>query len=266
MIKVCIAGATGWAGSALSKGVFENPNMQLVAGLSQSRQGENLADILNLGDVDIPLFGDVDEVLAQVDFDVLVEFTKPEIAKRNILKALEKAKKVVVGTSGLSNEDYLEIERAALDNDTSVIAAGNFAITAVLLSKFAEIAAKYIPNYEIIDYASQNKVDAPSGSVAELAQRLSKVQQSHLEVSIENTIGRKDARGADIDGVQVHSVRLPGHVLGIETIFGLQDEKLIIRHDAGSSAIPYVKGALLAIEKVSTFKGLKRGLDSVMTF
>lgn len=266
MIKVLIAGATGWAGSALSKGVSAHANMQLVGGLSRSYEGKNLADLLHLGEQSIPLFAHIDAALEQVDFDVFVEFTKPDIAKSNILKALAKGKKVVVGTSGLSNEDYAEIAQAALDNDTSVLAAGNFAITAVLLFKFAVIAAKYIPNYEIIDYASQNKIDAPSGSVAELAQRLSQVQKSHLEVPIENTIGRKDARGADIDGVQVHSVRLPGHVLGIETIFGMQDEKLILRHDAGSSAEPYVQGALLAIEKVGSFKGLKRGLDSVMEF
>ena len=266
MIKVFIAGATGWAGSAIAKGVYNEKGMQLAGGLSRFNKQENLAEILDFGNDEIPLFGTIEEALEQVDFDVLVEFTKPDIAKKNILSALNKGKKVVVGTSGLTNEDYTEIEKAANDNNTSVLAAGNFAITAALLFKFASIAAQYIPNYELIDYASQNKVDAPSGSVAELAHRLSGIQQSNITVPVKDTIGSKETRGADIEGVQVHAVRLPGHVLGIEAIFGMPDEKLILRHDAGNSAEPYVKGAILAIEKVSTFKGLKRGLDAVMDF
>lgn len=266
MIKVFIAGATGWAGSAISKGVFEHKEMELTGGLSRSDKGKNLADILKLDNAEIPLFETIDEALEKVDFDVLLEFTKPDIAKKNILAALKKGKRVVVGTSGLSNEDYAEIEKVANENNTSVLAAGNFAITAVLLFKFASMAAKFIPNYELIDYANQSKVDAPSGSVAELALRLSQVQKSHVEVSIEDTIGIKETRGANIEGVQVHAVRLPGHVLGVEAIFGMPDEKLILRHDAGNSAKPYVKGALLAIEKVGSFKGIKRGLDTVMDF
>ncbi|RAJ72802.1 4-hydroxy-tetrahydrodipicolinate reductase [Chitinophaga dinghuensis] len=266
MIKVFIAGATGWAGSELSKGVYHQAGMELVGGLSRSQKGGNLAEILHLESKEIPVFETIEEALEQVDFDVLVEFTKPDIAKTNILSVLKKGKRVVVGTSGLTDEDYTEINQAANDNDTSVLAAGNFAITVVLLQKFAEIAAKYIPHYEIIDFASDSKIDAPSGTVAELAYRLSQVQKPEIKVPIDNTVGNKATRGASINGVQVHSLRLPGHVISVETIFGLPDEKLTIRHDAGTSAEPYVKGALLAIEKVGTFKGLKRGLDTVMEF
>ena len=85
-----------------------------------------------------------------------------------------------------------------------------------------------------------------------------------MDVQVEDTEGFKGTRGADVHGMQVHSVRLPGFVISLEAIFGLEDEKLTIRHDAGSSAKPYVGGALLAIRKVNSFVGLKRGLDSVM--
>ncbi len=128
------------------------------------------------------------------------------------------------------------------------------------------MAAKYIPHYEIIDYADAKKIDAPSGTVAELAYRLSKVQKPELAVAIDDTIGNKETRGATINGIQVHAVRLPGHTLGVETIFGLKGEKLILRHDSGESAEPYVKGVLLAIKNIDTFKGLRRGLDSIMEF
>lgn len=266
MIKVFIAGGTGWAGSELSKGVFNNKNMELVGALSRKNKGDNLAEILNLGSTNIPIFEDIETALSKTDFDVLVEYTKPNIARKNILTSLKKGKRVVIGTSGLTEQDYIEIEQTANKNNTSVLAVGNFAITVVLLQKFSQMAAKYIPNYEIIDYAHADKIDSPSGTARELAYRLSKVQESKLLVSKDVLVGMKESRGARLDGVQIHSIRLPGHVISIETIFGLKDEKLTIRHDSGASAEPYVKGGLLAIEKVGTFKGLKRGLDCVMDF
>jgi 4-hydroxy-tetrahydrodipicolinate reductase len=195
-----------------------------------------------------------------------VEYTKPDIAKTNIIAALKRGKNVVVGTSGLTEKDYSEIENIAIDNDSSVLAVGNFAITVVLLQKFSEIAAKFIPNFEIIDYAHEMKVDSPSGTARELAHRLSKVRESKGYVSKKDFVGEKESRGARLGAVQVHSIRLPEHVISIESIFGLKDEKLTPRHDSGSSAEPYVNGGLLAIERVGTFKGLKRGLDSVMEF
>ncbi|MFT4802243.1 MAG: 4-hydroxy-tetrahydrodipicolinate reductase [Flavobacteriaceae bacterium] len=266
MIKVFIAGGTGWAGSALSKGVFNNQNMKLVGALSRKHKGKNLAKILNLSSSNIPIYDDIETALKEIDFDVLVDYTKPNIAKKNILSALKKGKKVVIGTSGLTEKDYSEIEKTANENNSSVLAVGNFAITVVLLQKFSEMAAKYIPNFEIIDYTHEDKVDVPSGTARELAYRLSKVQKPNKFVTEDELIGDKSSRGANLNDVQVHSVRLPGHVISIETIFGLKDEKLSIRHDSGASAEPYVKGGLLAIEKVGTFKGLKRGLDSVMEF
>lgn len=266
MIKVFIAGATGWAGSELSKGVFHHSGMKLVGALSRKQKGKNLAELLSLGERYIPIFGDMEIALSEIDFDVLVDYTKPEIGKKNILASLKGAKNVVVGTSGLTNNDYAELERVANENNASVLGVGNFAITVVLLQKFAEMAAKYIPNFEIVDYASESKTDSPSGTARELAYRLSQVQKPTVNVSQNELTGDPQSRGADLDGVQVHSVRLPGHVISIEAIFGLQDEKLNIRHDSGASAQPYVKGALLAIEKVSSFKGLRRGLDTVMDF
>lgn len=266
MIKVFIAGATGWAGSELSKGVFNNKEMQLVGGLSRKHQGQNLAEVLQLGNANIPIFADMETALSETDFDVLVDYTRPEVGKENIISTLKKGKNVIVGTSGLTNDDYAEIERVANENNTSVLAVGNFAITAVLLQKFAEMASKYIPNFEIIDYAHEDKVDSPSGTARELAYRLSQVQKPAVHVSEDELVGQKESRVANLDGVRIHSVRLPSYVIAVETIFGLQNERLTIRHDSGIGAEPYVKGALLAIEKVGTFKGLKRGLDTVMDF
>jgi 4-hydroxy-tetrahydrodipicolinate reductase len=141
-----------------------------------------------------------------------------------------------------------------------VLAVGNFALTVVLMEKFSEIAAKYISHWEIIDYAHANKKDAPSGTARELANRLSKIRESQLDVPLDSIDGPKESRGVRLHGSQVHSVRLPGYVISLDAIFGMPDQKLILRHESGSSATPYVNGALLAIRKVGNLMGLHRGL------
>jgi 4-hydroxy-tetrahydrodipicolinate reductase len=171
---------------------------------------------------------------------------------------------VVVGTSGLSDGDFAEIDAVARKQHRGVLACGNFALTVVLLQKFAEAAAKLIPQWEIIDYAHDGKVDAPSGTARELAARLSKVRHPEPTVPVDRTVGPREARGANQAGSQVHSVRLPSYVISAEIIFGMPDQRLTIRHDSGKSARPYVDGALLAIRKVSTLVGVHRGLDSVL--
>jgi 4-hydroxy-tetrahydrodipicolinate reductase len=166
----------------------------------------------------------------------------------------------------LTNEDYEEIDGLAKEVNRGVLAVGNFALTVVLLQKFAEMAAKYIPHWEIIDYAHAEKRDVPSGTARELANRLSKIREAELDVPPEKIEGPIETRGARLQGTQVHSVRLPGYVISIDAIFGMSDQKLILRHESGTSAEPYVNGALLAIREVGKLVGLHRGLDSVMKF
>lgn len=263
-IRVSVAGATGWAASELCKAIAQNEDLELVSALSRSYAGKNLNEVLNFNSAqNIPIFATIEEALA-IPCDVLVEYTKPGIAKHHVLTALHKNVNVIVGTSGLSDEDYEEIRIVAEETGQSVLAVGNFALSVVLLNKFAEMAAQYMPYWEIIDYAKHSKVDAPSGSARELVNRLSKVGEPTVTVPIDAIQGVPGTRGATMYGMQVHSVRLPGFIISLEAIFGLEDEKLTIKHEAGSSAKPYVGGALLAIRKVSSFIGLRRGLDSVM--
>ena len=263
-IRVCVAGATGWAGSALCKGIVLTEDLELVCGISRSGANKELRDLLDLPDGEsIPVFGAIEDSL-KVTYDVLVDYTKADAARHQIVVALKHQVNVVVGTSGLSDQDYKEIEAVANQTQQSVLAVGNFAISVVLLNKFAQMAAKYMPQWEIIDYASDQKPDSPSGSALELAYKLSQVGKPVHTIAIEDTKGVKETRGATINGTQVHAVRLPGYVISLEAVFGKPDEKLTIKHEAGSSAAPYVDGALLAIREVGSFKGLKRGLDSIM--
>jgi 4-hydroxy-tetrahydrodipicolinate reductase len=264
-IKVCVAGATGWAGSALSKGIWAAEDMELSGAVSRSQAGKTLGEVLGVEGLTTPIHGTAEEVV-QFHPDVFVEYTSPAAARRNVLTALQGGAHVVIGTSGLTNEEYEEIDILARQLNRGVLAVGNFALTVVLLQKFAEMAAKYIPHWEIIDYAQADKRDAPSGTARELANRLSAIRESQLDVPLEETEGIRETRGARMQGTQVHSVRLPGYVISVDAIFGMPDQKLILRHESGTSAEPYVNGALLAIRRVGKLVGLHRGLDSVMEF
>lgn len=264
-LKICVAGGTGWAGSELSKGIYRSDDMELVAAISRSNSGKTLGQVIGIDGLSTPVFATIEDALKTIP-DILVEYTKPDVAKHHVLSALKSGAHVVIGTSGLTTEDYEEIDQTAIECNRGVLAAGNFALTAVLLQKFAEMAAKYIPEWEIIDYAHAGKKDVPSGTARELANRLSKIAESKLEVPLDQIVGPKETRGARLQGSQVHSVRLPGYMISIDAIFGMPDQKLILRHESGSSAEPYVNGALLAIREVSKLIGLHRGLDSIMKF
>lgn len=264
-LKICVAGATGWAGSELSKGIFGAVDMELIAAISRSHAGKTLGEVIGLKGLNTPIFETVENAL-KTSPDVFVEYTKPDVAKFHVLSALKSGAHVVIGTSGLSNDDYEEINNVAQGVNRGVLAVGNFALTVILLQKFAEMAAKYIPNWEIIDYAHAGKKDAPSGTARELANRLSKIREAELEVPLDRINGLRESRGARLQGTQIHSIRLPGYVISIDTIFGMPDQKLILRHESGLSAAPYVSGALLAIREVGKLVGVHRGLDSVMKF
>jgi 4-hydroxy-tetrahydrodipicolinate reductase len=262
-IAVCLAGATGWAGSELARAIASSSDVVLVAAVSRTHAGRRLGEVLGDARITCPIYSSAVEALSS-RCDVFVEYTKPDSAKANVLAAVEHGAHVVVGTSGLTEQDYAEIDTAARRHARGVLGVGNFALTVVLMQKFAEMAAKLIPQWEVIDYAHDDKIDAPSGTARELAARLSKVRPPELTVPVKQTTGEPAARGATLAGAQVHSIRLPGFVISAEVIFGMPDQRLSIRHDSGSSARPYVDGALLAIRRVSGLVGVHRGLDTVL--
>ncbi len=263
-IQVCLAGATGWAGSALARAIAQSEDIELVAAVSRTHAGRSLGEVLADPRLTGPIYATAEAALTAHPCDVFFEYTKPDVAKANVLAALARGANVVIGTSGLTDADYDAIAAAAEARGRGVLAVGNFALTAVLLMKFAEMAARLIPQWEIIDYAHDGKKDAPSGTARELAARLARIRPSALTVPLDETQGLVETRGARLGGSQVHSLRLPGYTISVEIIFGMSDQTLTIRHDSGNSAEPYVAGALLAIRKVGSFVGLRRGLDSVL--
>ena len=251
MIEICIAGVTGWTGRALAEGVLAADDLELRSGVARSAAGEEVGGA--------PVFASVDEALDGVD--VLIDYTSHHVVKANALAAIERGVAVVIGTSGLTAADFEEIDAAARAREIGVVSSGNFSLTAAMMQAAALLAGQHLPHREIIDYASATKADVPSGTARELAERLG---SAPLARSLDDTAGPIEARGATVGGVQVHSLRLPSFVVSTEVVFGLPDERLTIRHDAGGTPAPYVAGTLLAARAVRDRVGLTRGLDRLL--
>lgn len=239
--------------------------MELVGAVSRSAAGEDIGQVLGRRSLlGISVAATVAEAL-QTPCDVFIDYTKPNVVKEHVLDAIAAGAHVVVGTSGLTAADYVDIEAAAKAKNVGVFASGNFSVTAALMTRFALMAAKHVPDVEVIDYAPGSKPDTPSGTGRELAERLSAVRLPSTAKPVSELGGDPLTRGAEIGQVRVHSVRMPGYVLSCEALFGMPDERLVIRHDAGSSAAPYVAGTLLAARKVADQPGrLRRGLDQLL--
>jgi 4-hydroxy-tetrahydrodipicolinate reductase len=261
-IKVCVAGATGWTGRPVAEAILVADDLELPSAVSRSAAGRDLGVAWG-GDANgIPTFGSVAQALDGVD--VLVDYTSDDAVRENTFAAIARGVSVVIGSSGLSADDFADIERAALAAGVGVIAAGNFSLTAAMAQAAALLVARHLPYREIIDYASAGKADAPSGTARELAERLAEITDNRVDNAVAETRGRREARGTAVAGTQVHSVRLPSFVVSTEVVFALPDERLTIRHDAGPTPTPYVNGTLLAVRAVQTTRGLLRGLDTLL--
>ena len=223
--RVCVAGVTGHIGKPLAIAVSKADDLCLVGAISRSGKGRRAAELTGDGAIDVPISGSVADAL-KTPTDVYVDYTSAEVVKANVLAAIERGVHIVIGTSGLTDDDYAAIDTAARARKVGVLAAGNFSITAVLLQRFACEAAKYISQWEIIDYAYDRKRDSPSGTARELSFRMGQLRRPEYTHPVEKTVGSKEARGAGVNGIQMHSVRLPGYYSSIEAIFGAKYERL----------------------------------------
>jgi 4-hydroxy-tetrahydrodipicolinate reductase len=264
--RIILAGATGWVGRALVAAIVDNPDLALVGAVARGAAGRDAGEAVGARAIGVTIGAKLADALA-TPCDVVIDYTKPDVVKHHALQALAHGCHVVIGTSGLSGDDYAKIDTAAREKGRGVVAAGNFSLTATLMRRFALEAARLVPDVEIIDYASAKKADTPSGTARELAEMLGEVRQAATAKAVSELTGVRETRGGAIGQptpVQVHSVRMLSFVLSCEVVLGADNERLVLRHDAGSSAAPYVAGTLLAARRVGAFVGLKRGLDTVM--
>jgi 4-hydroxy-tetrahydrodipicolinate reductase len=252
MIRVCVAGITGWVGRPVAAAIEAADDLRLVAGVSRSAAGQER------------IYGSVAEALDAAQVDVLVEYTSAQAVKANVHAAIERGVAVVIGSSGLCADDYEEIDALAREHGVGVIAAGNFSLLAALLLRSAAEIARHVRSWEIVDYASAQKPDVPSGTSRELAERLAEVRRPVVERPLDTLHGPVEARGATVAGTQIHSLRLPSYVVSTEVVFAADGERLVLRHEPNESPEPYVAGTLFAVRAVRDRLGLTRGLDTLL--
>lgn len=263
-LRICLAGATGAVGRALAGAILDTPDMSLVAAVARGAAGRDIGEALGRAPLGLTIDATVAKALDDHAADVLIDYTHPTAIREHVSEALARGVAVVIGTSGLRPDDFAEIEAAAGKAGVGV-ATGNFCISAALMQHFAKIAARHLNDWEIVEYNKAAKPDVPSGTAIELAEVLGAARRPRAQVADDQGIGPfMAARGAEVGGARVHSVRLPGYAAACEVIFGSPFDRLSIRYDDLGAGESFVRGSLLAARAVAARPGLHRGLDSLL--
>ncbi len=244
MIRVGVLGARGRMGSLVCGAVEAADDMELVAEVDE---GDSPSDLIAGG------------------AEVVVDFTHPEAVLHNVRYALDHGIAAVVGTSGFGTERLDEVRGWLADTPGHVLVAPNFGIGAVLMIRFARQAARFFDSVEVIELHHAGKVDAPSGTATSTASRIAaaRAEAGLGPVPDATTSELPGARGAVVDGIHVHSVRLPGLVAHQEVLLGSAGEALTIRHDSSDRA-SFMPGVLLAVRGVRDRPGLTVGLEDLL--
>lgn len=253
MIKVLVNGALGRMGRTVVAAVNADSELELVGAV----------DIV-AGEVGgMTVETNLDAALKKFSPDVMVDFTQPKVVFDNVMTALKNKVSPVVGTTGLSDEAKEKIRVLAEENHTPAFIAPNFALGAVLMMLLSRKVAKYMPDVEIIELHHDKKLDAPSGTAELTAKMISEVRQPHKQGNPDEVERLEHVRGAEVDGIRIHSVRLPGYVAHQEVIFGGLGQTLTIRHDSMGRE-SFMPGVVLACKKVRGLTGLTIGLDKLL--
>ncbi|MBZ8178000.1 4-hydroxy-tetrahydrodipicolinate reductase [Corynebacterium sp. 3HC-13] len=244
-IKVGVLGARGRVGEAVVAGVRDTEDLDLVATIDR---GDDLHDLIT------------------AEAEVIVDFTTPDVVMGNLEFCIAHGIHCVVGTTGFDKERLAQVEEWASQHpEVGVLIAPNFAISAVLTMAFAQQAAKFFESAEVIEFHHPNKLDAPSGTAVHTAEGIAEARRAAgMPAQPDKTAqSLPGARGADVDGVPVHAVRMSGMVAHEEVIFGTQGQSLTIRQDSYDRT-SFVPGVLVGIRNVADRPGLCVGLDSYL--
>lgn len=260
-ITVVVHGALGKMGREVAAAICRDPDLEMVGAVDiQAAQ-----DQLPLPDASgqVPLSSDLSSLLEACHPDVLVDFTIAEAAMSAARIATEQGVNMVIGTSGLSDDGVREIEQLCLANKVGAVVAPNFALGAAVLLHLAKTAAKFFDHVEVIELHHSEKADAPSGTALATAKAMLQSRGEPFVYAPTKKENLSGSRGGQIDGVAIHSVRLPGLVASQEVIFGAPGQTLSLRHDTISREC-YVPGVMLAVKQVVKRQGLVRGLDALL--
>ncbi|MFC4022960.1 4-hydroxy-tetrahydrodipicolinate reductase [Oceanobacillus longus] len=262
-INIILAGPRGRMGSEAVNMVLNEPDFKLVACIDRKHDGEQLTDIQGLPNKDVPIFKEIEECFQQVNADVFIDLTIPEVGYYHTKTAMENNIRPVVGTTGFTDEQIVELSQLAQTKKTGCIIAPNFAVGAVLMMKFSEMAAKYFSDVEIIEKHHDRKLDAPSGTAKKTAELIRNTREAKKQGHPDETETIRGARGAELDGMRIHSVRLPGLVAHQEVLFGSSGQTLSIKHDSLNRE-SFMEGIKLSVYKVMEMDELTYGLENIL--
>jgi 4-hydroxy-tetrahydrodipicolinate reductase len=242
-MRVGVLGSKGKVGTTMVAAVRDANDMTLSA------------------EVDV---GDPLSLLAECNTEVVIDFTHPDVVMDNLKFLIDNGIHAVVGTTGFTEERLAQVKsRLDANPHTAVLIAPNFAIGAVLSMHFAQQAARYFESVEVVELHHPQKADAPSGTAARTAKLIAEARKGMSPNPDATSTGLPGARGADVDGIPVHSVRLAGLVAHQEVLFGTQGETLTIRHDS-LDRTSFVPGVLLAVRRIAQRPGLTVGIEPLL--
>ncbi len=264
MLKVVVLGADGRMGREVVKAVLREEDLSLVGAIDTRNHGEDIGTLVTGTPCRVTVAGNLGRVLEETCADVAVDFTTPDSVRQNLSIILKHRVNAVVGTTGLSEKDIAEIDRHAAEANVGVVIAPNFAIGAILMMRFAAEAAKYFPDLEIIELHHDQKLDAPSGTALKTAQLIKEKRDSKKQGHPNEHENIPGVRGGQLDGMRIHSIRLPGLVAHQEVIFGGLGQTLRIRHDSINRE-SFMPGVIMAVRKVVDLKGVTFGLEKLLT-
>jgi 4-hydroxy-tetrahydrodipicolinate reductase len=260
-IKVVVQGALGKMGREIIAGICQEPDLKLVGAVEKTLASEYIP--LPDGSGVVPFSDNLADILVQCQPQVLVDFTVAQATMTAVPVTAEHKVNLVIGTTGLTEKDLMEVDRLATTNEIGAIVAPNFALGAVVLMHLAKIASQFFDSAEIIEMHHEQKKDAPSGTALSTAKAMVEGRGKPFLYSSTKKETLSGTRGGQIDGIGIHSLRLPGLLAHQQVIFGAKGQILTIRHDATSREC-YLPGIILAIKKVVNLKGLTYGLDKLL--
>ncbi|MDO4581329.1 MAG: 4-hydroxy-tetrahydrodipicolinate reductase [Bacillota bacterium] len=263
MIRILLSGAYGKMGRAMAANILKEDDMRIVAAVDVKGVGEDVGLLAGCAAAGVSVGGDLRGAIESARPDVLLDFTNAQAANKNARLALSMGLPCVVGTTGLSDADLAELSALSLAHDAPLFIAANFALSAVLMMRFAAEAAKYFPDYEIVEMHGENKLDAPSGTALATMKMIAAAREAQPSAAQGGYELLSGCRGGEYQGGRVHSLRLPGAVAAQECLFGGLGQYLSIRHDATSRECFY-PGVALALRRIGGLRGLVMGLEQII--
>lgn len=259
-IRVGVFGAGGRMGRTVSRAVAADPDLELVAAVDPGHDGLAARTVIGVNEARFDVAGSP-SAMVQAEVDVAIDFTDTDAARGNISFCAENGIHAVVGTSGFTQSEYDSI--AQQFTRSNCLIAPNFAIGAVLMMRFAEMAAPFFDTAEIIEFHHNQKVDAPSGTAVSTAERMAAASSTWSvdPTETETLQGGRGARGAA--NLPIHSVRMAGMVAHQEVVLGTTGQSLVIRHDTTDRS-SFMPGVMLAAKRIADLPGLTIGLEPIL--